>query len=78
MLMIGMVHAQNVLEDGDGEVEYKTSIAMPEIYQITFNQCKGTTELQMLLRTEEYEEIHPLSYRHAKPDPLDQAGFAQV
>lgn len=57
------------LRTGDGEVEYETSIAMLEIYQINLNQCKGRTELQMLLQTGEYEELHPPSYRHAKPDP---------
>lgn len=56
------------LRMGDEEVEYKTFIAMLEITKLLPTGAKAQLSYRCSSK-QGYEEIHPLSYRHAKPDP---------
>lgn len=52
---------------GDGEVQYKTSIAMHEITELLPSSAKPQLSHRCSSK-QEHEEIHTLSYRHTKPD----------
>lgn len=52
---------------GDGEVQYKTFIAMHEITELLSSSAKPQLSYRCSSK-QEHEEIHTLSYRHTKPD----------
>lgn len=57
--MIGMVHAQSVLEDGDGEVEYKTSIARLRFTKLLSTSAKAQLSYRCSSEQESMKKFIP-------------------